>query len=206
MPTFLLMRHGQSQADLEGRFEGCADFPLTELGRRQAHLTADYLIFHWQPTLIFSSPLQRATQTAHAIADALGLEIIIDPDLREWSKGVLDGMLRSEALEKYPPPTRPRGVDDPIQDGESARQVYERAQRFWETLMARCTPKERVLIISHGGLLNMLYRVFLKMPLTQDDVVFPTGDTGMHLWELRAAQHIVHWANHQEHLPFSLRR
>lgn len=205
MPAFLLMRHGQSQADLEDRFEGCADFPLTELGRRQALLTADYLILHWQPTLIISSPLQRAAQTAHAIADALGLQVILDPNLREWSKGVLDGMLRSEALEKYPPPAQPRGVDDPIQDGESARQVYERAQRFWETLMARCLPEERVLIISHGKLLTMLYRVFLGLPLTQD-VVFPTGDTGMHLWELRAAQRIVHWANRQEHLLFSLRR
>jgi len=204
MPAFLLMRHGQSQANLEDRFEGCADFPLTELGRCQARLAADYLILHWQPTFIISSPLQRATQTAHAIADALGLQVLLNPNLREWNKGVLDGMLRSEALKKYPPPAQPRGVDDPIQDGESARQVYERAQRFWETLIARCSPEERVLIISHGGLLTMLYHVFLRLPLTQE-VVFPTGDTGMHLWELRDSQRIVHWANRQEHLPFSLR-
>ncbi|GAB4528184.1 MAG: histidine phosphatase family protein [Anaerolineales bacterium] len=204
MPMFLLMRHGQSQADLEDRLEGRADYPLTDLGRRQARLAADWLALHWQPTLVFSSPLQRAAQTAHLIADPLGLPVTLDPDLQEWSKGMLDGMLRQEANRKYPPPEKARTLDEPIQDGESARQVYARAARFWAHLTAGCAPNARLLIVTHGGLLNMLYRVFLNIPLTDDLLAFSTIDTGMHLWEIRAGRHIVHWANRHEHLLQSL--
>jgi len=205
MTHFLILRHGQSQADVEGRLEGRADFPLSPLGRRQAQAVVDWMALHWQPNRIWSSPLQRAAATALVIAETFGLSVEYDPDLQEWSKGVLDGMLRSVALMKYPPPEQPRGVDDPIRGGESARDVYARAARFWERLLEQVSPTDRVLVVSHGGFIDMLYRVFLGLPVESGRVRFPTGDTGMHLWELREGMGIVHFANLTAHLPLDLR-
>ncbi|RMF45324.1 MAG: histidine phosphatase family protein [Anaerolineae bacterium] len=205
MTQYLILRHGQSQADLENRFEGRADFPLTALGRAQAHAVVEWMALYWQPKQIWSSPLQRTLATAQVVAHAFGLEVQTDPDLQEWHKGVLDGMLREEANRLYPPPQHPRGPDDPIQDGESARQVYQRAARFWERLQEIVTPDDYVLIVSHGGLINMLYRVFLGLPVEREDIGFSTGDTGMHLWEVRDGRHIVRFSNFTAHLPRDLR-
>lgn len=60
----LIIRHGQSQADLEDRHEGRADFPLTQLGVKQAQLLAEWVQERFPPELILSSPLQRASRTA----------------------------------------------------------------------------------------------------------------------------------------------
>ncbi len=205
MTHFLILRHGQSLGDVEKRFEGRADLPLTALGRRQALAVVDWMAMHWQPNRIWSSPLQRAAHTAQVIAETFGLPIEYDPDLQEWSKGALDGMLYSVAAKKYPPPRKPRGVDDPIRGGESARDVYERAARFWARLLEQVSPADRVLVVSHGGLINMLYRVFLGLPVESNHLRFPTGDTGMHLWEMRDGLSIVHFANFTAHLPLDLR-
>lgn len=205
MTQYLILRHGQSQADLEDRFEGRADFPLTPLGRAQARAVVEWMALHWQPNHIWSSPLQRALNTAQVVAETFGISVQTDPDLQEWSKGVLDGMLRSEANRKFPPPAHARGPDDPIQGGESARDVYRRAKRFWEHMQQVTAPRDYVLIVSHGGLIDMLYRVFLDIPLENALPSFPTADTGMHLWETRPGRAIVHFANLTAHLPRDLR-
>ena len=100
----LLIRHGQSLADLEDRHEGRADYPLTEMGHRQAEKLSRWLDKEYDIDLIISSPLIRASSTAEYIAEKTGLELIIEDELMEWNNGLLAGMLRQDAIKKFPIP------------------------------------------------------------------------------------------------------
>src|SRR3954449_1914254 len=105
--ALLLVRHGQSEWNAVGRWQGQADPPLTELGREQARLAARSL---GALDAIFASDLQRATETALIISNALGVgPVVIDPDLRERDAGEWSGLTRSEIEEQYPGYLTPLG-------------------------------------------------------------------------------------------------
>jgi broad specificity phosphatase PhoE len=90
-----LLRHGQTDWNIDLRLQGSSDIPLNETGIKQAQLAADYLLdSHWD--LVLASPLSRAHDTAKIVASALGLEIVIIPELIERSFGVAEGMSHSE--------------------------------------------------------------------------------------------------------------
>lgn len=91
MTRLLLIRHGQSVANLEGRFAGSSDFPLTELGHKQAERTAAFVAENYAPTAVYASDLQRAYDTGLATAKTLGLPITADPALREIFAGAWEG-------------------------------------------------------------------------------------------------------------------
>lgn len=95
MIELLIMRHGQSVADIEDRHEGRADFPLTELGRAQASLASAWIAANYPPARIIASPLRRAAETAEIVAAACGGVVVqYEPDLMEMDNGVLAGLLR----------------------------------------------------------------------------------------------------------------
>ncbi|WML50118.1 histidine phosphatase family protein [Neobacillus sp. PS3-34] len=85
----LLIRHGQSEADLLGVHEGKANFPLTELGEHQAKRMATYVGDSFPPDLIITSPLSRAKKTALILQKSIGCRLIEDEDLKEYDNGVL---------------------------------------------------------------------------------------------------------------------
>lgn len=90
MIRVVIVRHGQSLADLEPRrLEGNADFPLSELGHQQAALLAARVSSEYELDALFASPLQRAQQTAASIASVTGIPVTTDERLRERSHGVL---------------------------------------------------------------------------------------------------------------------
>src|SRR4051794_13855370 len=101
MPTeVLLMRHGQSEWNAIGRWQGQADSPLTDLGRAQARAVARSL-----PPVdaVFASDLSRARETAEIIVSVLGAgSVTVDADLRERDAGAWSGMTREEIHEQYP--------------------------------------------------------------------------------------------------------
>lgn len=101
MTTFLLIRHGQSLANLEGRFAGSADFPLTELGRKQAQRTAAFIAESFAPAAVYASDLQRAYETGLATAQQLGLPVTADPQLREIFAGAWEGQLFADLYRDY---------------------------------------------------------------------------------------------------------
>src|SRR4030066_2591894 len=87
-----LLRHGQSQGNFEGRHQGQADFPLTDLGRQQTNALVD----RWKAEkkeidLIISSPLMRARETAEIIATVLGIPLVFDPLWMERDNGLMAG-------------------------------------------------------------------------------------------------------------------
>ncbi len=75
MLELIIVRHGQSVADIERRYEGRADFPLTDLGREQATKLASWLNQKYPPNFILSSPLKRTSETAEIISSEVNIEV-----------------------------------------------------------------------------------------------------------------------------------
>lgn len=153
--TFIFLRHGESIGNAEKRHQGQADFPLTDQGVWQVEqLAAAWKAQGLEITHAVASPLARAEQTAEILSRELGIEISYDAIWKERDNGKLAGLLHEQALEVMPPPPF---IDlfDPIADtGESQWELFLRAGRALNSLMSN--PPGLYLIISHGGLLNML--------------------------------------------------
>ncbi len=194
----LIIRHGESEADLLEVHEGRADFPLTELGETQARKMAAAVAKEYPPEMILSSTLRRASGTARILQEAIGCELKFYDDLREFNNGVLAGMSRKEAAIKHPLPEGGRPVHIPIQDGESALDLRFRAERILRQILHDYQSYQRIAIVSHGKMISNLINAFLKLPI--GDVVFPTGDTGIHLLEIREDMRVVRFMNRQDHL------
>jgi broad specificity phosphatase PhoE len=145
-----LARHGESDWNAANRFQGHSDRPLTELGRKQAHALAD-LVAGESVEAIYSSPLERALETARIVGARTGLDVTTRDDLREVDTGSWSGLSRAEVKERFP-----EGFERWIsggagwEDGESYDQM---AARVLEALreIAAAHPESRVLIVSHGG-------------------------------------------------------
>lgn len=87
MTKLLIIRHGQSEANLQATFVGHTDSPLSELGMRQAECTADYIVSTYNVDAVYASDLERAFYTGKAVADRLGLETVADAGMREIFAG-----------------------------------------------------------------------------------------------------------------------
>lgn len=198
----LLMRHGQSLADLEDRHEGRADFPLTKLGEEQAALAALWINEHYPPDRILTSPLQRAFKTATLVAQLTGAPLSQEAELMEWNNGLLAGLLREEAARLYPLPAGGRKPHHKFAETESSIEFRARAEAFWSRFVCdyiEAGNHKRILLVSHGGMINMLFQCFLSLPMNFG-IVWSTGDTGIHLWRVTPEKRAVVFANKQDHL------
>src|SRR6185312_10023237 len=146
MTTLLLARHGETDWNREFRIQGSSDIELNELGRKQAHALAQELE-HVELDAIYASDLSRARATAAAVAATHGLEVTLDPRLRERSFGSWEGLTRDD-ISAFPPGSR--------HDGETDDDVRERVLAVVEEIAAN-HPGEQVLVVSHGGALNTLW-------------------------------------------------
>ena len=203
MLELVIARHGQSIADIENRYEGRADFPLTDLGREQAAKLASWIKRYYPPDFIVSSPLKRTAQTAEVIGREVQVDIEYDNDLMEMDTGLLAGLLRSEADVRFPKPEGGRKAHEAILGGESLIDFRARAERFWSKLTStHCndeTINKRILIVSHGGMINMLFGCFLCLPMN-DAFDIHTGDTCVHLWRIAKGNQSIQFMNCKEHL------
>ncbi len=157
-PTRLyLIRHGQSAGNAEGRFGGHGPTPLSDLGRRQAEMTAKALAREGI-SAIYSSDLTRAVETAEPLARLLDLPIHQSPAFRERHVGVLEGLTFDESKEAYPKDYYAlvnRNIHHVITKGESYRHLLRRiTQKVNEVL--RVHQGERVAIFSHTGAICFL--------------------------------------------------
>jgi probable phosphoglycerate mutase len=162
----IIVRHGETENNIEGRWQGHGDSPLTETGVAQAEAVAQRLE-RCRFSRLYSSDLGRARQTAQIIADRTGHEIILDEHLRERDLGIFQGLTRAEMAARYPREWhlyRTAGPDYVIPTGESARQRYERStSRLREIALSH--PGETVVVVTHGGVLNGLLRHTLRISL-----------------------------------------
>lgn len=201
----LLLRHGESLADIEDRHEGRADFKLTELGCKQAQSAARWIKDNYEVDIILSSPLKRASKTAEFISEETKKDIEYDDDLMEWDNGLLAGLLREEAMKKYPLPEFGRKPHDEFAETESYINFRSRAEMFWSKFLHKYENHEqisKICIVSHGGMINMLFRSFMMLPVNSN-ISIRTGDTGMHLWSLNGGQRNIIFSNRQDHLLFN---
>lgn len=202
MIELIIVRHGQSVGDIEHRFEGRADLPLTHLGREQADKLANWLSTKYKFDKIVSSPLSRASETAQIIGNKLNLDISLDDRLMEYNKGVIDGLLKEEADKKYPIPEGGRKYYERIEKGESLIDLRARAEEFLAELVGtvkKDNVDKKLLIVSHGNLISQLLKSFLKLPM-DSKVHFSTGDTGVHSLKIYNNDRIVITTNMQQHL------
>ncbi len=148
----LLTRHGQSEWNALGRWQGQADPPLTDLGRRQAHEAARSL---GAVDGIWASDLRRAAETAVVIADDMGVgPVVLDTDLRERDAGEWTGLTRAEIEQRYPG-YLPDGRRPPR--WESDEVLLDRAQRALQRI-ADAAPGGDVLVITHAGVVFAVER------------------------------------------------
>jgi len=168
--TILLIRHGETAWNAEKRLQGHLDIALNAEGERQAALLGAALaaepIDH-----IVSSDLQRARQTAEAIARARGARVGIDPMLRERCYGGFEGLLYSEIAARFPiefAAWQARDVDGVLPPGanrgESFREFYERVTG---AIMAHAAAHrgKTIALVAHGGVLECAYRAALGLSL-----------------------------------------
>jgi broad specificity phosphatase PhoE len=148
MTQLLLVRHGQSEWNALGRWQGRADPPLTDLGRQQAFHAAARI---GSVDLICASPLQRALHTARIISEQLGVgPVVVEPDLAERDAGEWQGLTRGEIEQQWPgylaTGRRPPGYED--QDV-----LVARAHRALDRIATEYAGAE-VLVLTHGGFIN----------------------------------------------------
>jgi broad specificity phosphatase PhoE len=148
----LLTRHGQSEWNALGRWQGQADPPLSDRGRRQAHEAARAL---GAVDAIWASDLRRAAETAVIIGDDMGVgPVVLDADLRERDAGEWTGLTRAEIEQRYPG-FLPDGRRPP--GWESDELLLARAQRTLERIADAVTGGD-VLVITHAGLVFAVER------------------------------------------------
>ena len=193
----LVVRHGESEADILHVHEGRADFHLTEKGHRQAELMAEYVGNHYRIDKIYASTLHRAVETATHLSEKIGVPIIPDDNLMEFNNGLLAGLSWAEANEKYPK-VENLPIDQSVYGQESRVQFRNRAETAFKRIIDENDSDATIAIVSHGGMINQLYHVFLQLPI-ESKVFFRTGDTGVHEWFLKEERYILS-ANYLEHI------
>jgi broad specificity phosphatase PhoE len=139
--TLLLVRHGETDWNAEGRLQGHTDRPLNDYGRRQAKELAERLAGEGADA-IYTSDLVRAQETAEIVGERLGLTVVVDPDLREKDWGTWEGLTGDERVH----------VEFA---GESTQDHRERVMGAVRRIAAR-HPDQRVVVVTHGGSLRRI--------------------------------------------------
>ncbi|KAF7848661.1 hypothetical protein BT93_L1756 [Corymbia citriodora subsp. variegata] len=157
----VVVRHGETEWNADGRFQGILDVELNEIGRRQAIAVGERLSREGKISAIYSSDLKRALETANLIAAACGgLEVIKDPGLRERNLGQLQGLQPHVAASVCPEAYRAlqsQRTDLEIPGGgESIDQLYQRCTTCLQNISMKHRG-ERVVAVTHGGVLRTLY-------------------------------------------------
>jgi alpha-ribazole phosphatase len=166
MKRLFLARHGLTTWNSANRYQGQQDIPLSETGLRQAQALGRRLRSE-VIDIIYTSDLSRAWQTAQAVlAFHPHLAALPDPRLRELCFGAWEGLAHSEVEQRYPQELAAWIVDpfnQPAPGGESLRQLTERVQAVLDELQTE--PAENVLIVAHGGSLQVMICLVLELPV-----------------------------------------
>lgn len=191
----LLIRHGQSEADLLNVHEGSADFPLTEEGVLQAEKMAKRVLVEFPPEVIWASTFKRAGKTASILADTVGCPIHYLPDLREHGNGDMAGKPLDEV--EFPWHLLPHEKFGGF--GESAIEFRSRGEHIFSFIKNASKEYNTIAIVAHGGIISRIIESFLGLPFVHD-TFFKTADTGIHLLEYTERGKVVVFSNSYSHL------
>lgn len=190
------VRHGETDWNAEKRIQGQIDIDLNETGRAQA-LAAAFGLAHHRFAAVYASDLARALQTAQAAAARLGLEVQVSAGLRERHYGIFQGLTAAEGALRHPQAHARYAVRDPAYDFETGESLAGFAERVAAGVdaMARRHAGQTLLAVTHGGVLDIIYRRATGRPLEASrDFAIPNAalnwfDIDAHGWRL------VKWAD-----------
>jgi len=168
MTQLFLARHGETDWNREGRFQGQADPPLNAAGQAQARALAERLAGQ-SFDAIYTSDLRRAVETAQIVAQGLGLSVWVDTRLREVNQGEWEGILASDIAVRYPKEWESRQQDPVNARPPGGETIAEVACRVWAAVddIAGRYPTGSVLIVSHALALATLLCRASNLPLEQ---------------------------------------
>ena len=190
MNKLILLRHGQSQWNLENRFTGWKDVPLTEKGINEANNAGHLLKKHnIKIDKVFSSVLERANKTAEIAIKASEIENLYkngkliyekNQNLNERDYGDLVGLNKAETADKFGKEQVHiwrRSYDTPPPNGESLKDVVDRVSPYFtETIQPHILNKKNVLIAAHGNSLRaIMIKVGMYKPEEISSIELPTG-------------------------------
>jgi broad specificity phosphatase PhoE len=197
----LVARHGLTQHNLEARFTGQFDAPLSALGGRQADALAARLA-EMRFDAIVSSDLVRARVTAERIARRIGQQVIIDPDLREISMGAWEGKSLGDVMREWPDLLE-RVETDPT--GEASAPQGESWARFSVRVVGALArwraayPQGKALWVTHGGVVSALLLHALGLSFERRRQ-FGRGNTSLFEFDYRPTGVVILRANDTSHL------
>ena len=199
----IAVRHGETAWNVDTRIQGHLDIPLNATGLWQARQLGDALAGE-AISAIYTSDLLRARRTAQAVADATGAALVDEPGLRERAFGSFQGRTFAEVETEHPEQARrwrQRDPDYAPDGGESLRVLRERVVDTTHRLAAR-HPGELVLLVTHGGVLDVLYRAATRQDI-QAPRTWQLGNAAINrlLWTHGHGLSLVGWADtqHLEH-------
>lgn len=164
--VLLLVRHGATEWNAMKRFQGLSDTPLSDLGRKQAERVASRLA-DWGAEAILTSPLERASKTAHAICSAQKTPSPLYEweDLEEMSFGAWEGLSIDE-IRTGDPEGFERWKQDPFSfvppQGETRDVLFGRSERVCRRIFE--AGYARAIVVAHGGILRALLVTLLEIP------------------------------------------
>lgn len=161
----MLWRHGQTAWNLEGRFQGTTDIPLTEIGIAQARRAAKVLAA-MTPDAIVASDLRRAADTAAELAAVTGLDISYDEGLRETYAGVWQGLTHDEISRRYGQEYTAWKLGEPVRrgGGELETEVAERAAPVVLSAADKLPDDGILVVVSHGGAIRTTIGRLIDLP------------------------------------------
>jgi len=162
-----LVRHGETAWNAERRLQGHLDVPLNDAGRLQAEAAARTLAAQTFAAA-YSSDLYRARETATAAARSLGLELTIEPELRERHYGDFQGLTYDEARERFPVDYgrfHARDADFAFTGGGESLTAFAARIRRVLSRIASAHPGQQALVVTHGGVLDIAHRLTSGRPL-----------------------------------------
>jgi len=202
-----LVRHGQTDGSREGRFCGAIDIPLNATGHAMAEALASF--YAGEPwTAIYSSPLQRAQETAQPLCKRTGLPLSVEPGLREIEYGTWEGLLPEEARARDPKlfaawDADPGSVAPP--GGESGRQIADRAVRALENIRARHSDGQ-VLAVAHKATIRVLVCALLGIDVSMFRVRIAQPVGCVTVVEFKKTGPMLKKLGDNSHLPPELRK
>jgi broad specificity phosphatase PhoE len=197
--TIILIRHGLTDWNEEGRWQGHKDIPLNATGIAQAKALGRRLA-SWPIAALYSSDLLRAAQTAAILGQAVELEPIHDRCWRERDVGAFQGLTWEEIAVAYPNEYQEMraGIIDPPR-GEDSHALHQRAVDAFSGV-ARRHPQQMVAVVSHGGFLHTTLLHVLGLPIGEYGRLSLRGNTGISIVEINNGHSRLSLLNDTAHL------
>ncbi|MBU9722890.1 MULTISPECIES: histidine phosphatase family protein [Bacillaceae] len=214
--NIFFIRHGQSEANLNGIIQGQSDYPLSNLGKKQAMLVGEYFSNIPLDT-IYSSDLSRAYETAEAVAGAQGhsvkSEAVAEAQghsvktltvLREVGLGPLEGVSRAELMSRYPLLKNNSILTTGIEGTETLESITDRCKKV-EQLLLQEANESNIGVVSHGGFISIFLMYLIAGDKWHDlNRPFVIGNTGITKVELsQTGRSKFHYINRTSHLDDS---